>query len=147
MGIPGEGVTLGYSTTSGGTYTLVGGILDVELPGGKVEAVDNTVLTSTARSARASLIPDFGEVKFTIKFSPNDTGHVLLRGLLNSGTQKTPYWFKAVYTNDGSATTPANDKFNALLIEMSPPKAEIDKDFEVEITLKIIAVPTYTAGV
>jgi hypothetical protein len=148
MGVlAGEGTTIGYGATSGGTFTVVAQVLSIKPPGGEVTAVPTTTLTSAVKTARAGLIPDIPEVTFKIQYDPNDATHQALAGLLVSGAQATPKWWEVTYVSD-PFTTSAKDVFQAILTKFEPSEleGEGETNLEADITLKPISVVTRTPG-
>lgn len=85
-GILSKGIKLGYSATSGGTYTDIPDLQEVPNLGGSAERVDVTTLTD-GNYRYINGVKDFGELEF--KFLYDNSGatsnYRVLKGLEDAG--------------------------------------------------------------
>jgi hypothetical protein len=137
---PGEGTTLGYSTTNG-SYTTLANVTKIKPPGGKVPEVSTTYLGSSNKTFRPGKIPEAGEVTLSLNRDTTSAGHILLRTLV--GTPAV-YFFKVIY-NDGQ-TTPANDIFQGFITALEPGDVEDETNLTDDVTIRITGAVTFSAG-
>ncbi len=80
--ISGAGTTLSHATTIGGSYTVVGELIDINFPEGMLEFVDATHYTSASSTKEFILIPwkEWSDVEFEINYVSAEA--VILNGLL-----------------------------------------------------------------
>jgi hypothetical protein len=99
-GLIGKGTTVGISTTEGGSYTLVGEVIDATPPDEDMPAdIEMTHYTSPNNKLewKSSGWEDTGEASFQINFVPGQWQTLrLLKGVTR--------WYKFTY-NDGSYDT------------------------------------------
>lgn len=142
--VPSEGVVLAYCATQGGTYTQIAQILSVTPPGGAVTAVKKTHLGDTAQKFRAGKIPNPGELAFEVEYDPSEASHTFLTGLLVSGAQDTPYWWKITYPD--SKATHALANFQAILTAFTPGAMTEEENLTAQVSLQVTGPVTRTAG-
>lgn len=139
--LPGEHTNLQFKVAT--VYTTIGQLLTVKPPGGTVEAVGTTGLASVAKTFRPGLIPEVGEVEFTIQYDPNNTLHISLASRVQ--TPVLDNW-KVVYV-DGMAT-PACDTFDGFVtkFDVQEVEGETAKNLEATLTVQVTGVVVHTPG-
>lgn len=82
------GTTLHYNVGGSPTsFTLLGNVIDIpSVLDGSVTMIDSSDLDSVAAEFIAGLV-DEGNVSFTLKLNPDDTGHQALRDARYAGTK------------------------------------------------------------
>lgn len=85
-GILSKGIKLGYSKTSGGTYTNIPDLQEVPNLGGSAEKVDVTTLADT-NYRYINGIQDFGDLEFKFLYdnSGETSNYRILKGLEEAG--------------------------------------------------------------
>lgn len=91
VGIPGLGVTIAYSTTSGGTYTPVGQLQSIDGVDFSVGTWDSTGTASVAKEKLATIF-DAGDFGFKCIFNPSDATHVYILTSMSSIPPTLLYW-------------------------------------------------------
>lgn len=86
---PGLGCTLSYSTTSGGSFTAVAQVEDIDGISPSVGMFDATTLGSAAYEQVPTIFRT-GDVPFKVKFNPSDATHTALQGYMAAYTLL--YW-------------------------------------------------------
>lgn len=101
-GVLSKGIKLGYSRTSGGTYTDIPNLQEVPQLGGAAEKVDVTTLADS-NYKYINGIKDFGDLAFTFLYDNEEetSNYRVLRGLEEEGA--VVYW---------EITFPDGTKFN-----------------------------------
>jgi hypothetical protein len=134
---PAAGTTLGCDFTTPATYVLIGNILSISGPEGEVGTVDTTVLTSTAKTFRPTLL-DPGELTFELDFDPTDTtSHTKLAALAST---PTIHGWQITY-----ATTPAKTcTVQGMLTKFAPSAGGVEENLTANVTVKCSGAPTWT---
>jgi hypothetical protein len=127
---PAAGTTLACDFATPLTYVVIGNILNITGPSAEVGSVETTVLTSTRKTYRYTIV-DPGELTFELDFDPTDTtSHTLLAGL-----QDAP----AIHSWQISyATTPAKKAtVSGFLTKFEPNAAGVEENLTASVTVKL----------
>lgn len=136
-----EGTILQMSISS--VLTDIAQVLSIDPPEGKVNAVKKTSLVDTVQRFRAGKMPEGGELKFTIEFDPNNTGHKQLAGRIISPSS-TNDDFKIKFV-DGMAV-PANLTFSGFVTGFKINTIEEENNLEAEVTVQVDGALDYNEG-
>jgi hypothetical protein len=134
---PALGTTLGCDFTTPSTYVLIGNITSISGPESEVGSVETTVLTSTRKTYRYTIV-DPGELSFELDFDPTDTtSHTLLAGL-----QDTPAMHSWQVTYP---TTPAKKAtFSGFLTKFAPDAGGVEENLTAACTIKVTGAIVWT---
>lgn len=136
---PGEGTTLSVKISS--SFVVIGGLAKVASPSVVVAEIETTNLSSSKHDYRASRLPDYGQVKFMVRWDMDDSTHQAMRTGQVAGTI---FDWKIIYVDD--MTTPANSTFSGFITEWSGDDIEPESNVEAEITIRLTTIVTNTAG-
>lgn len=134
--IPGLGVTIAYSTTSGGSYTSITQVKSIGGTAFETEMADTTGLSSAAKE-KVPTITDYGDLEFTVVYDPSNASHVALAAAQAANTLY--YWKLTFPSPEGpGATAPGSAKTYAwagYVSSFSTSNYEINE--KVEATFKV----------
>lgn len=105
-----QGLTLSYYSTPGtpttGSYTQIGEITSLTIPGATRTVLDTTVLDQ-ADNYKTFIggMKELGEVTFDVLFDPADTDMSAISGKGETATDSEPLETLKIVYNDGSTTT------------------------------------------
>jgi len=134
---PAAGTTLACDFTTPLTYVTIGNITSISGPESEVGSVETTVLTSTRKTYRYTIV-DPGELSFELDFDPTDTSsHTLLAGL-----QDVPALHSWQIT---FATTPAKKAtVSGFLTKFAPNAGGVEENLTAAITVKLTGPIVWT---
>lgn len=93
------GSTLSYSTTAGGSYTLIPGVRGFRQNNATAEEIDTTAINDTTRKKVTGLLDD-GTISHQLVYDAGDTVHKALLAAYNSGTK---LFFRYVFSGASEA--------------------------------------------
>jgi hypothetical protein len=127
---PAAGTTLGCDFTTPLTYLTIGNILNITGPSSEVGSVETTVLTSTRKTYRFTIV-DPGELTFELDFDPTDTNtHTLLAGLQDAPAMHS---WQITYP-----TTPAKKAtVSGFLTKFEPNAGGVEENLTASVTVKL----------
>jgi hypothetical protein len=138
----GAGATLSYKIGSASTFTNIAQLVDFEEGGTKVDDIETTLLSSTAKTFIPS-IPDSGDITLTIYQVPGDPGDIQLRTLVN--TPQVIAW-QIQYPDGTSPTTGSTETFSGYVNSYAPKGFAIGEKLTADIGIKISGLITPTTG-
>lgn len=134
---PAGGTTLGCDFTTPATYVVIGNILSIAGPEGEVGTVDTTVLTSTAKTFRPTLL-DPGELTFELDFDPTDSAtHQKLTAL---AITPAIHGWQITY----ATTPPKTCTVQGMLTKFAPNAGGVEENLTASVTVKCSGPPAWT---
>ena len=134
----GEGTTLSYSADEGTTFTELAAVLSVQPPGFSRPVVATKHLKSVAATKRPGIIPDYGQVKARIQYSPSDATHTTLYAM---ATDLTAYVWKIAYF-DENGDAAGTDTFPGFVSEVGPQDTSDEANHESDVTIEVTGAVT-----
>jgi hypothetical protein len=122
--------------TISSVLTAIAQVTEIDGPSIEVGTKEITNLSDTVKKFRA-LLPDYGEVTFTIEYDPADTTHAFLQTTVATSPQSA-----IVYELDFSDTT-HKATFSAFITEFHPKGMTPEDTLEADVKLKITGVVTF----
>ncbi len=135
---PASGTILKYGATPTGTWTQIAQIVDIDLPSAEQGKVDTTLLTSTNETSDPNGVPNLGEIGFTIRYDPSDTGHELL--LADAQTTAPKRYWQLSYADTGATI----DVYYGWVQKFERGSAQTGAKLEAKVTIVVQAPPTST---
>jgi hypothetical protein len=134
---PGYGTTIGYATTSGGSYTSLAEVVSIDFPEFSVDDIETTHMLSTNKwkTFQAGL-KDGGELGVTIHWDKTVMTTVM-------GTLLAADYFWKVTFND---ITTGSTMIVPGYIKGVGAETPLDDIVTVALTIKVSGEPTYAAG-
>jgi hypothetical protein len=128
---PAAGTTLAFDPTTPLTYLTIGNITSISGPEGEVGSVETTVLTSTRKTYRYTIV-DPGELSFELDFDPTDAAvHAKLAAL-----QDVPAMHSWQITYP-CAGTPKKATIDGFLTKFSPDAGGVEENLTAAVTIKL----------
>lgn len=90
---PGLGITLGYCTTSGGSYTTLAQVKSIDGPSFEVGSWEATGLASSSKEFLPTIFSG-GEFSATVNYNPSDTTH---QSIYTTMVAKTIMYWKVTF--------------------------------------------------
>jgi hypothetical protein len=140
VAVPGKGVTIGYSTTSGGSYTPVAQLKSVDQPSMEMGTWESTGLSSLAKEFLATIL-DGGEVSIHAIWNPNATTHAALFTHFTAGD--ILYWSISFPSLVGPGATGAGVAltFVGILTGFENTPSEVESYHEAAWKIKVSGLP------
>jgi len=134
----GYGTTIGYSTTQGGSYTLIAEVESLTIPGVEIEKIPNTHMLSVnkVRTFQAGL-QEITPAEVVIHFDKT------LLATLYGTLRGADYWYKVTF-NDLAATA-STLVFPGFLSQIGP-ETPLDAIAVVNLEITPTGDVTFTAG-
>jgi hypothetical protein len=135
---PAAGTTLACDFATPLTYVTIGNITSISGPESEVGSVETTVLTSTRKTYRYTIV-DPGELSFELDFDPTDTtAHILLAGLQDAPAIHS---WQITY-----ATVPTSKKatISGFLTKFAPNAGGVEENLTAAITIKLTGPIVWT---
>lgn len=126
---PAAGTTLGVDLTTPGTYELVGNLLNITGPESEVGSVETTVLTSTRKTYRFTLI-DPGEISCEMDFDPTDATHQALAELQDAPAVHS---WQITY----ATSPPTTATVDGFLLKFQPNAGGVEENLTATLTIKL----------
>lgn len=130
----GFGVTLGWDSAAGSSYTVIGTVVD----GDKMEAkwkTANTALLSEKADTFAKTSYDPGELKFTLNYDPLSSEYSALKTSFLAVNATAPTW-QISFPDSGAGSGATTETFSGLIVGLSREFKKADY-LVCEITIKL----------
>ena len=137
---PGLGTQLGYSLTSGGTFTTIGLRVSIEGPSPGQEEIDKTHLDSLLFEKRPGGLPNYENLKLKLWHDPGDTTHALIESWIT--TVPPNVWWKLM-TQDTKQST---YEFTGWAKNFVKTGMDKDSNLTADVEIVVTSVPDVSYG-
>ena len=139
MGESGVNAGLAYSTTEGGSYTVIASVKDFDIGGFEMKTLEVKALRITnGWVEKLKGFKDGGKVTFQLEH--DDAELATLQTRFKAGTK---FWYRFMLDNLG-ATNGSMVKFNAIVCKFTPLKTDEDGKVTNSLELDISGEPTFS---